>query len=193
MRLWSLDPALLDRMALVACWREGILAQKVLAGNTKGYTKHPQLERFRSSPDPLAAIGHFLESLYLEAVERGYNFDASRINVRDRPVPRIPLHAGQLEYEHNWLVEKVRQRQPDWLVVLDGPARAARSFEVVPGGVESWERVQEPAVKSEKGEVKAKDGRVKAEPMTKRPRPQDLQQTDAPRRVTRARAKLESV
>ena len=43
MRLWSLDPALLDRRALVAGWRETLLAQKVLRGETKGYTRHPQL------------------------------------------------------------------------------------------------------------------------------------------------------
>ncbi|WOO78506.1 uncharacterized protein LOC62_02G002053 [Vanrija pseudolonga] len=195
MRLWSLDPALLDRAALIACWREGLLAQKVLAGLTKGYTKHPQLERFRKTPDPPAAIGHFLESLYLEAVARGYNFDVARITVRGRPVPHIPLHQGQLEYEHDWLVTKVRKRQPDWLDVLEGaPPRAARSFAVVPGGVESWERVQEVAAKkSEKGASEAKVGRVKAAPAAKRPRPQDLLlQPDVPRRVTRARVKLES-
>jgi hypothetical protein len=36
MRLWSLHPSILDRMALVAVWREGLLAQKVLQGLTKG-------------------------------------------------------------------------------------------------------------------------------------------------------------
>lgn len=52
MRLWSLDPALLDRAALVAGWREGLLAQKVLAGQTKGYRNHPQLDRFKITSDP---------------------------------------------------------------------------------------------------------------------------------------------
>ena len=32
MRLWSLHPSQLDRRALVAGWREALLAQKVLAG-----------------------------------------------------------------------------------------------------------------------------------------------------------------
>ena len=45
MRLWSVHPAQLDRAALVAGWREGLLAQKVLRGLTKGYTQHPQLVR----------------------------------------------------------------------------------------------------------------------------------------------------
>ena len=49
MRIWSLHPSLLDRRALVACWRETLLAQKVLRGLTRGYTNHPQLIRFRAS------------------------------------------------------------------------------------------------------------------------------------------------
>nr|WP_253280607.1 pyrimidine dimer DNA glycosylase/endonuclease V [Arcanobacterium phocae] len=48
MRLWSIRPSQLDRAALIAGWREGLLAQKVLAGLTKGYRHHPQLERFRA-------------------------------------------------------------------------------------------------------------------------------------------------
>lgn len=61
MRLWSLHPSLLDRAALVAGWREALLAQKVLRGETTGYRHHPQLERFRGSgmggpaPDPRTA------------------------------------------------------------------------------------------------------------------------------------------
>ena len=48
MRLWSLHPDDLDRAALVAGWREGLLAQKVLRGLTTGYRNHPQLDRFRA-------------------------------------------------------------------------------------------------------------------------------------------------
>ncbi|TXT09139.1 hypothetical protein VHUM_02613 [Vanrija humicola] len=188
MRLWSLDPALLDRAALIACWREGLLAQKVLAGLTKGYTKHPQLERFRATPNPPAAIGHFLESLYIEATARGYNFDVTRITVRGVPVPPIPLHQDQLQYEHDWLVTKVRKRQPDWLDVLGGGPRAARSFTVVPGAVESWERIKEAAAKP-KGASRPKSRSVKTEQGAKRPR--ELQDEVTTLRVTRARAKLE--
>jgi hypothetical protein len=43
-RLWSLHPSLLDRLGLVALWREGLLAQKVLLGKTNGYRFHPQLK-----------------------------------------------------------------------------------------------------------------------------------------------------
>jgi len=52
MRLWSLHPRYLDAKGLNALWREGLLARKVLENETRGYQKHPQLERFRSQPDP---------------------------------------------------------------------------------------------------------------------------------------------
>lgn len=79
MRLWSLHPGYLDAKGLVACWREALLAQAVLAGRTKGYTRHPQLERFRDTPEPLAAIGAYLAAIAEEATRRGYHFDATRI------------------------------------------------------------------------------------------------------------------
>ena len=47
MRLWSLHPKYLDPQGLVALWREALLAQAVLRGNTRGYLNHPQLLRFR--------------------------------------------------------------------------------------------------------------------------------------------------
>lgn len=52
MRLWSLHPSYLDAVGLVALWREGLLARKVLQGQTKGYIHHPQLFRFRETETP---------------------------------------------------------------------------------------------------------------------------------------------
>jgi hypothetical protein len=54
MRIWSLHPRYLDRQGLTAGWREGLLAQKVLTGTTKGYRNHPQLRRFRGAGDGAA-------------------------------------------------------------------------------------------------------------------------------------------
>src|ERR671920_1682545 len=54
MRIWSLHPRYLDRQGLTAGWREGLLAQKVLTGTTKGYRNHPQLRRFRAAGDGAA-------------------------------------------------------------------------------------------------------------------------------------------
>jgi hypothetical protein len=54
MRIWSVHPRYLDRQGLTAGWREGLLAQKVLTGTTKGYRNHPQLRRFRAAGDGAA-------------------------------------------------------------------------------------------------------------------------------------------
>ena len=140
MRLWSLHPSILDRAALVACWREGLLAQKVLAGGTKGYTRHPQLERFRAVDEPLSAIGHFLGELRIEATARGYRFDGTRILTTDAASPAIPVTHGQLAYELGHLRSKGADRDPGWLERLPAVALAAPTFRVVDGGIESWER-----------------------------------------------------
>ena len=67
MRLWSLHPGYLDSQGLVALWREALLAQKVLAGKTRGYKNHPQLERFKAHPHPPQAIAAYLVSVWEEA------------------------------------------------------------------------------------------------------------------------------
>lgn len=139
MRLWSLHPSLLDRAALVSCWREGLLAQRVLAGGTRGYTRHPQLERFRAVDEPLEAVGHYLTALRDEAVARGYRFDQTRVRRTDAAPPAIPVTRGQLEYELAHLRAKTAVRDPAW--TLPDVPTAAPSFVVVPGDVEPWERV----------------------------------------------------
>lgn len=141
MRLWSLEPALLDRAALVACWREALLAQKVLAGNTRGYTRHPQLERFRECADPLDAIGYFLADLQREATARGYRFDITRILRPSAANPHIAVTTGQLAYERDWLRTKVSVRDPAWLDRLAGEPRCGTTFVLVEGPIAAWERV----------------------------------------------------
>lgn len=143
MRLWSLHPSALDRRALVACWREALLAQRVLEGATRGYTRHPQLERFRAVDDPPAAIAHFLRALRAEATARGYSFDGTRVHRPEDPdaaAPGIPVTTGQLAFELAHLRAKVALRDPAWLPRLPGIARPAPTFREVPGEVESWER-----------------------------------------------------
>src|SRR5678815_5980507 len=98
MRLWTLHPRYLDPKGLVACWREGLLAQKVLSGATRGYRNHPQLLRFRSARDPMSAIATFLHEIASEAERRGYQFDVRKI-ARSRGPEQIRETRGQLEYE----------------------------------------------------------------------------------------------
>ncbi|GIW62281.1 MAG: hypothetical protein KatS3mg090_0107 [Patescibacteria group bacterium] len=78
MRLWTIHPKYLDSKGLVALWREGLLAKKVLEGKTKGYKNHPQLNRFKTHKKPLEAINSYLFNIYKEAKKRGYNFDKKK-------------------------------------------------------------------------------------------------------------------
>ena len=68
MRLWSLHPSYLDSSGLVALWREGLLARKVLSGQTKGYIHHPQLQRFRETPHPLQTLDAYLKAVHDESL-----------------------------------------------------------------------------------------------------------------------------
>ncbi len=143
MRLWSLHPRYLDRQGLVACWREALLAQAVLAGRTKGYRHHPQLQRFRACADPLASVGVYLRHVAAEADARDYRFDRTRIIADDdATAPPIEVTEGQLAFEHAHLASKLRVRDPGRLATLgSGAAVAAHPlFRVVPGGVEPWEQ-----------------------------------------------------
>ncbi|MFD6142328.1 pyrimidine dimer DNA glycosylase/endonuclease V [Promicromonospora sp. NPDC060271] len=146
MRLWSLDPALLDRQGLTACWREALLAQAVLLGRTRGYTAHPQLDRFREHPQPAVAISAYLHGVRDEAARRGYRFDAQRIaqplDERTRATARIVVTTGQLELEWQHLLSKLAIRSPAHHagIASAGPPAAHPLFVVVPGPVASWER-----------------------------------------------------
>lgn len=143
MRLWSLHPARLDARGLVALWREGLLARAVLAGRTRGYRAHPQLERFRAHARPRAALAAYLAAVCDEADRRGYRFDRRRIGRAPAPAPApIPVGRGQLRHELAHLEAKLRARAPGALARARDPALplAHPSFRVVRGGVAPWER-----------------------------------------------------
>lgn len=141
MRLWTLHPRYLDSQGLVAAWREGLLAQKVLAGRTKGYRHHPQLARFRVLPNPVATIATFLFGVAEEADRRGYRFDLTRISP-ERFNGQIPETRGQLRYEWDHLCRKLYARSPDLCRALRRitAPRPHPLFRIIAGDVNSWER-----------------------------------------------------
>src|SRR5215469_10404185 len=142
MRLWSLHPSLLDAAGLVALWREGLLAQKVLLGQTIGYRSHPQLERFRATRNPVAAISTYLWAVVDEARARGYDFDASKISTRRRAVS-IRVTRGQLEFEYKHLKSKLRARNQAMFRMLNAAGfRPHPMLRVATGGKEAWEIVR---------------------------------------------------
>ena len=111
MRLWSIHPKYLDSKGLVALWREALLAQSVLQNKTKGYKNHPQLKRFKSAADPVAAIGAYLRIVYSEAVAE-YSFSSDKISRRDQ-VEKIAVTKGQVAYEWEHFLKKMKQRSPE--------------------------------------------------------------------------------
>jgi hypothetical protein len=142
MRLWTLHPLYLDRQGLVALWREALLAQKVLQGQTTGYRQHTQLVRFRAAPEPVAVLATYLAVVHEEATCRGYRFEAAKI-APVRSVAMLAATDGQLLYEWSHLKQKLAVRDP---------ARAARYallaapvphplFHIVAGSISAWERV----------------------------------------------------
>jgi hypothetical protein len=142
MRIWSLHPKYLDRQGLLACWRETLLAQKVLMGDTKGYQHHPQLTRFRSCQDPLAAIATYLEAIAEEARQRGYSFNREKIGSA-RMTGNIPVTRGQILYEWEHLKNKLARRDPLRLAQMSAVElpEAHPLFDIVDGTVEPWEKL----------------------------------------------------
>jgi len=140
MRLWSIHPTYLDAKGLVALWREGLLAQKVLQGKTKGYKHHPQLIRFKNSSNPVGAIATYLSYVVDEADQRGYNFNRTKL-VTESFTDLIPVTTGQLTYEFTHLLRKLENRAPDLHIrfkeVTD--IKPHPMFTVIEGDVEPWE------------------------------------------------------
>jgi len=143
MRLWTLHPRYLDARGLVALWRETLLAQAVLRGETRGYTRHPQLVRFRSSSAPTESISRYLQSIHDEALRRGYAFDETKISPCKKRIEAIAVTRGQIEYEWAHLEAKLRVRSPLWLAGLTPLSypEAHPLFRIVSGPVASWEIV----------------------------------------------------
>lgn len=141
MRLWSLHPRFLDRQGLTACWREALLAQAVLAGAMRGYTRHPQLERFREHPDALELVGAYLSGVADEATARGYRFDRDRIRMPADATGQLDVTEGQLAHEWQHLLAKLEARSPAIAERVQHAEPAPHPlFRVVPGPVAAWER-----------------------------------------------------
>lgn len=142
MRLWSLHPKYLDPQGLVALWREALLAKAVLRGETRGYTRHPQLDRFKAHPHPRLAINAYLAAIHVEATRRGYRFDRAKVGPV-RTVEAIAVSTGQLAFEWQHLQNKLSARSPDvlalWRELLVPEPHPL--FRQRPGPVAAWERV----------------------------------------------------
>ena len=140
MRIWSLHPKYLDNRGFVALWRESLLAKKVLEGKTRGYKNHPQLTRFKKEKNPLDCINQYLTVVYNESVARGYKFNKRKIN-RDFKPKVLLVTEGQLRYERDHLLNKLKVRDPERYDQLTGETEIDPHplFKVMEGEIEDWE------------------------------------------------------
>jgi len=149
MRIWSLHPKYLDARGLVALWREGLLAQAVLKGATKGYVHHPQLLRFQNQASPVGLIAEYLRVVHDEALKRSYHFAAKRIS-RAQADGNLIVTRGQLDFEWHHLMEKLMTRDPkrrSRLLKVRRP-QSHPLFRVVRGSVAPWEKGRDAAQQS---------------------------------------------
>ena len=139
MRLWTMHPSHLDARGLVALWREALLAQAVLRGETSGYRSHPQLSRFQAQTSPTACIAEYLKAVYAESVERGYRFNASKI-AQERTSGLIEVTHGQLAFEWQHLMAKLATRAPELHAQQhELTPRIHPLFKTISGDIETWE------------------------------------------------------
>jgi len=146
MRLWSIHPKYLDAKGLVALWREGLLAQKVLEGETQGYLNHPQLCRFKETRDPLATIGRYLYHVHQESLRRDYKFDLKKIgNLKSTTM--IDVTSGQVAFERRHLLAKLESRDPPSYakIRIIEELDVHPTFQIVAGEIADWEILNEDA------------------------------------------------
>jgi hypothetical protein len=132
-------------MGLLALWREAILAKHVLEGITKGYTYHPQLDRFKNVDNPVGCIKQYLTSIYQESLLRGYEFDLKMINSDFEPMT-LHVTIGQMEYEKSHLLGKLKLRDSEKYDALlnDNEVAPHPLFKIIDGEIETWEKINTP-------------------------------------------------
>jgi hypothetical protein len=142
MRLWTLHPRYLDAKGLVALWREGLLARKVLAGRTRGYRHHPQLLRFTATATPLTTIDAYLHAVADEADARAYRFDRAKLGALGPAPAPIAATTGQIAHEREHLRAKLSARAPTLVAALDEAEvpQLHPLFARIDGPIADWER-----------------------------------------------------
>lgn len=140
MRLWSIHPQYLDTKGLIAVWREGLLAKKVLEGKTKGYTHHPQLLRFQQTNTPVLFLQQYLYYIWEEATNRSFQFNREKCSFT-KDIQRLPVHKGQLLFEWNHLQKKLEKRVPQMISQNNRNTPSPHPlFYIIPGEKEIWEK-----------------------------------------------------
>jgi len=79
-------------------------------GKTKGWRNHPQLDRFKSHPHPVSAIGFYLNCIYEEGERRGYKFQKEKIYQDSINVQVIKVTREFVLLEFQQLEQKMKTR-----------------------------------------------------------------------------------
>lgn len=142
MRLWSIHPKYLDKHGLIALWREGLLAQKVLNGEISSYHENAQIERFREYDNPLKAIGSYLSFIASEGARRGYRLSHEKILYPNFDKDVLPVNDGQLIFEMQHLRNKLKIRDAVKCREIKNLPEVEPHplFNLTSGGVMSWEK-----------------------------------------------------
>jgi len=148
MRLWSMHPAYIDSKGIVAFWREGLLAKKVLEGKSRGYKNHSQLVRFKKCADPILTMNVYLKDVLKEAGKMGYSFNSTKIELGLKSA-KIPVTKGQIVYEAEHLKNKLMLPDPlRHKKMIDNESKDSQVLphpllRLIEGKVEQWEKVNE--------------------------------------------------
>jgi len=126
----------------VALWREALLAQAILKGQTKAYARHPQLIRFRQSRTPIRGIAAYLRIVHAEGSRRGFKFDIDKI-ARGGHVECMVVMRGQIKYEWDHFMAKLLKRDIQRFIHLISVRKIDSHplFKIIQGGVEDWEKI----------------------------------------------------
>lgn len=147
MRLWTVHPKYLDKQGLGGLWREGLLAQKVLMGNTVGYKNHPQLDRFKEQKNPVKAVATYLHYVCDEADARGYSYGRYKLEYPKDTRLKIKETDGQLVYEWLWLMKKYKQRSRElYKKYISIPGKSVDChpmFSIIHGEIRDWEKIND--------------------------------------------------
>lgn len=121
-----------------------MLARAVVLGNTRGYTFHPQLERFIAANNTVLALEAYLQEVYKESIVRGYHFDALKIAAAPVNVKKIAVTSGQMSYEFAHLKKKllIRNKQNYQALLTITEPEPHPLFYVVNGNRALWEKVK---------------------------------------------------
>ena len=117
MRIWTIHPRYLDVKGFVALWRETLLAQNALLGNTKGWYNHPQLNPFKNQQfcPPVLYIANYLHYLCVEARVRNYSFVETKILFPyNDSLPKLKTTQDILFDEWMILLSRYPARSPKW-------------------------------------------------------------------------------